>query len=142
MFTSKLILVSETDVVINPRSPLTVVAQDNQPLFSADTMPECVQQTPLTHLIIFAVPDRSSLAMSAWNCTSGFQDHTDEIKPVQRHNTTYLSLASMSDRVTGDGSLYIMFDTGEGPQVEEWTVPKRAGAPWVKSRRVTTDFGI
>lgn len=48
----------------------------------------------------------------------------------------------MSDRVSGDGSVYIMFDSGHGPQVEEWTVPKRAGDPWVTRRNVTVDFGL
>ena len=46
----------------------------------------------------------------------------------------------MSDRKSGDGDLYIMFDSGSGPQVEEWTVPKRAGDPWTISRAVTSNF--
>ena len=46
----------------------------------------------------------------------------------------------MSDRVTGDGNVYIMFDSGDGPQVEEWTVPKRAGNSWVMNRNVTMEF--
>jgi hypothetical protein len=94
----------------------------------------------LANLILFAVPNRSSLVLSAWNCTTGFLDHTSEIEPLQKPNTTYLSLAAMSDRVTGDGNLYVMFDSGNGPQVEEWTVPKRAGDPWVTSRNVTVGF--
>lgn len=69
-------------------------------------------------------------------------DHTSEIKPLQKSNTTYLSLAAVSDRVTGDGNLYIMYDSGNGPQVEEWTVPSRADDPWIKSRKVTTDFDL
>lgn len=60
--------------------------------------------------------------------------------PLQKANTTYLSLAAMSDKATGDGNVYIMFDSGNGRQVEEWTVPKRAGNPWVTSRKVTVDF--
>jgi hypothetical protein len=51
-------------------------------------------------------------------------------------------LAAVSDRVTGDGKLYIMFDYGRGPQVEEWTVPKRADDPWITSRNVTMDFDL
>lgn len=98
--------------------------------------------TPLANLIIFAVPDRSSLILNAWNCTTGFLDRTPEIKPLQKANTTYLTLSAMSDRATGNGSLYIMFDSGIGPQVEEWTVPTLAGDPWVTSRGVTVDFGL
>jgi hypothetical protein len=96
----------------------------------------------LTHLILFAVPDRSSLVLSAWNCTSGFSDRTSEIEPLQKPNTTYLALAAMSDRVTGIGNVYIMFDVGHGPQVEEWTVPQRAGQPWVTVKNVTVDFHL
>ena len=95
---------------------------------------------PLTHLILFAGPDRSSLVMIAWDIISGFLDHTFEIAPLQKPNTTFLSLAAMSDTATWDGNVYIMFDSGSGPQIEEWTVPKRAGLPWVTSRNVTVDF--
>lgn len=133
---------SATPLTVEPRSPLAVVAQDNQPLFTTDTLPECYQQTPLTNLVFFASPDRSSLMLSVWNCTDGFQDHTSEIQPLQKPNTTYLSIAAMSDRATGDGNIYIMFDSGKGPQIEEWTVPKRAGEPWVTSRKVDVDFAL
>ena len=105
-------------------------------------MPECTRSTPLTNLIFFATADRSALVLSAWNCTAGFLDHSSEIEPLQKPNTTYLSLAATNDRVSGDGDLYIMFDSGNGPQVEEWAVPKRAGDPWVMGRTVTDNFGI
>lgn len=105
-------------------------------------MPECTRQTPLTHLILFTVPDRSSLVMNTWNCTDGFVDHKTEIEPLQRINTTYLALAAVNDRNTGNGTLYVMFDSGRGPQVEEWVMPKQAGNMWVTSRNVTVDFGI
>lgn len=133
---------SATPLTVEPRSPLAVVAQNNQPLYTTDTLPECYQQTPLTNLVFFAAPDRKSLVLSAWNCTDGFQDHTAEIQPLQKANTTYLSLAAMSDRATGDGNLYIMFDSGKGPEVEEWTVPKLAGEPWVVSQKVDVDFAL
>jgi hypothetical protein len=96
----------------------------------------------LTNLILYAVPDRSSLVLSAWNCSTGFLNHTSEIEPLQKANATYLSLAAMSDMVTGDGNVYIMFDSGNGPQVEEWTVPTRAGDPWVTRRNVTVNFDL
>lgn len=131
-----------TGLTVEPQSPLAVVAQDNQPLFTTDLAPECMRETPLANLIFFAVPDRTSLVLNAWNCSSGFLDHTSEIEPLQKANTTFLSLSAMNDRATGDGSLYIMFDPGTGPQIEEWTVPKRAGDPWVTSRNVTVDIGV
>lgn len=131
-----------TGLRLEPQSPLAVVAQDNQPLYTTDTLPECAQNTPLTNLILFTVPDRTSLVLSAWNCTTGFLNHTSEIMPLQKANTKYLSLAAMSDKATGDGNVYIMFDSGNGRQVEEWTVPKRAGNPWVTSRKVTVDFDL
>ncbi|KAL9118892.1 MAG: hypothetical protein Q9187_004552, partial [Circinaria calcarea] len=96
---------SPTGLTVEPRSPLVVVAQDNQPLYTTDTLPECTHNTPLTNLILFAVPDRSSLVLSTWNCSTGFLDHTSEIEPLQKANTTYLSLAAMSDRATGDGNV-------------------------------------
>jgi len=133
---------SATPLTIDARAPLAVVAQDNQALYTTTTLPECYQETPLTNLIFFATPDRSSLVMSAWNCTAGFEDHTAEIQPLQKANTTFLSLTAMSDRATGDGNVYIMFDSGKGPEVEEWTVPKRAGEPWTVSRKVDVDFAL
>lgn len=131
-----------TGLTVEPRSPLAVVAQDNQPLYTTDKLPECTQDTPLANLILFAVPDCSSLVLNAWNCSLGFLDHTSEIEPLQKPNTTYLSLAAMSDGATGNGNVYVIFDSGDGPQVEEWTVPERAGDPWVTSRNVTVDFGL
>lgn len=131
-----------TGLTVDPQSPLAVVAQDNRPLYTTDPKPGCMRNAPLANFIFFAVPDRTSLVMNAWNCTSGFLDHTPEIKALQKANTIFLSLSATNDRATGDGSLYIMFDSGTGPQVEEWTVPKRAGDPWVNSRNVTVDFGV
>ena len=101
-----------------------------------------MDSTPITHLIFFAVPDRSSLVLSVWNCTSGFSDHTSEIAPLQKPNTTFLSLETIRDPETWDALVYIMFDSGSGPQVEEWAVPKIAGLPWVTSRSVTVDFQL
>ena len=98
--------------------------------------------TPLANLIIYTSPDRSSLSLNAWNCTSGFVDQTPAIQPLQKANTTFLSLAAMSDRATGDGNLYLLFDSGTGPLVEEWTVPQHAGDPWTGRRNVTVDFGL
>lgn len=46
----------------------------------------------------------------------------------------------MSDVTIGDRNVYIMFDSGNGRQVEEWTVPIRAGDPWVTRRNVTVNL--
>lgn len=133
---------STTPLTIDARAPLAVVAQDNQPLYDSNTLPECYQQTPLTNLILYTTPDRRSLGLTAWNCTAGYEDHTAEIQPLQKQNTTILALAAMSDRATGDGDMYIMYDSGAGPQIEEWTVPKRAGDPWVTRRSINADFAL
>ena len=72
----------------------------------------------------------------------GISDHTIEIAPLQKANTTFLSLAAMNHVQSGDASVYIMFDSGTGPQVEEWIMPKRAGLPWNTSTTVTVDFQL
>lgn len=131
-----------TGLTVDPRAPLAVVAQDNSVLYTNTSKQQCMSDTPLANLILFTVPDRSSLVLNAWNCTTGFLDRTFEIQPLQKANTTFLSLSATNDKATGDGYLYIMSDSGTGPQVEEWTVPKLAGDPWVTSRNITIDFGF
>ncbi|KAI4256403.1 MAG: hypothetical protein L6R42_006243 [Xanthoria sp. 1 TBL-2021] len=133
---------SATALVVEPRSPLTIAAQDNQPLYTVDTLPECAKRRPLTHLIIHASKDSQSLIFSAWNCSSGVSDHTSQIKPLQKTNTTFLALSALNNKGTGDRVIYIMFDDGKGPQIEEWTVPTHVGDPWATSRNVNTDFGL
>ena len=131
-----------TDLRVDPRASLAVLAQDNRSFYAKTKSPECAKNAPLTHLIFYTVPDRSSLVMSAWNCTTGFEDHTTEIMPLQKTNTTFLALATVSDRFTSTGDIYIMYDSGHGPQVEEWVMPLRAGDPWNTSRPVTVDFSL
>ena len=53
-----------------------------------------------------------------------------------------MSLAVVNDKFTGDSSLFVLLDTGKGPQIEEWAVPKLAGEPWTASRNVLVDFGM
>ena len=127
-------------MVVEPRSPLAVAVQDNQPLYRADTLPECAKRRPLTHLIFYASRNSQRLILSAWYCSTGFSDHTPQIKPLQKPNTTYLALSALNDRARGKGVIFIMFDPGTGPQIEEWTVPSLAGDPWVTRRDVNTDF--
>jgi len=80
--------------------------------------------------------------MSAWDRTAEFKDYTSEMKPLQGAETTSLSFDALSDRATSDRNLYIMFDSGRGPKVEEWTVPKRLGEPWTVGKRVDVDFAV
>ena len=63
---------SATGFTIDQRSPLTVAVQNNQCLYRFEELPECTRDQPATHLILYAVPDRTSLALGAWNCSSGF----------------------------------------------------------------------
>ncbi|KAL8864488.1 MAG: hypothetical protein Q9198_009830, partial [Flavoplaca austrocitrina] len=129
-----------TDLIVEPRSPFAIAVQDNQPLYTLDKFPECAKRRPLTHLIFYASRDSQRLILSAWKCSTGLLDHTPEIKPLQKPNTTYLALSAVDDRAKGRGVLYVMFDPGPGPQIEEWTVPSLAGDPWVTRRTVNTDF--
>ena len=144
IFIRMLIVLVATGLNVDPHAPLAIIAQDNQPLYGdISHLPECTHNTPLTNLIIYTTDaSRSSLSLSAWNCTSGFVDQSADLKPLQKANATFLSLAGMSERATGNGSLYVMFDVGRGPQVEEWAVPKHAGDLWVTSRPVQVNFGL
>ena len=50
---STLISNSETGLTVEPRSPLAIVAQDNQPLYTSEKLPECMGNTPLTNFFFF-----------------------------------------------------------------------------------------
>ncbi|KAL8849392.1 MAG: hypothetical protein Q9221_005630 [Calogaya cf. arnoldii] len=133
---------STTGLIVEPRSPLAVTTQDNRPLYTLDTLPECAKKRPLTHLILYTSQDYQRLILSAWNCSSGVSDLTLQIEPLQRANTTYLALAALSNKATGEAAVYIMFDAGNGPQIEKWTVSARAGDQWSITRSVNTDFSL
>ncbi|KAL8634537.1 MAG: hypothetical protein Q9228_007868, partial [Teloschistes exilis] len=85
-------LSTATGLIVDPRVPLAVVAQDNTALYNTVTTRQCMLDTPLANLIIYTIPDRSSLTMNAWNCTTGFLDRTSDIEPLQKANTTFLAL--------------------------------------------------
>jgi hypothetical protein len=74
--------------------------------------------------------------MSTWNCTVGFVDTTAQIQAFMKTNATYLALTSH-----GDAKVYVMFDLGNGPLIEEWTVPRYSGDKWGAVRNVSTNFG-
>jgi hypothetical protein len=127
----------DTGLNVATGSPLTVVGQDNTHLFNADTVPECSKSRLLTHLILYAVPDRSSLNLDVWNCSAGFINSTSQIQPLLKENSTYLALTSHQN-----GSIYVMYDQGNGPQIEEWKVPKVSGDPWNSVQNVTAKFNV
>ncbi|KAF2201714.1 hypothetical protein GQ43DRAFT_370768 [Delitschia confertaspora ATCC 74209] len=102
------------------RTPFCVATQDNTPLFTQDTLPECAKTEPWTHLLLFGTPDRGDLRHVSWNCSSGFNDRTAMIKPLLKRNRTYLNLAAAHQ----DNRVYVVYDEGEGPVIEEWNVPQ------------------
>lgn len=135
--------VTATDVAVDGNALITVMSQDNQPLYGDSNQPECMFDTPLTNLIVYTDAAKTTLFLDAWNCTDGFMNHTSELAPLQKPKTKFLALANMNDRNTsqvGNNALYILYDSGHGPQIEEWAVPQRAGQPWTGGRNVTANF--
>jgi len=126
---------TDTGISLAPQTPLTVVGQDNTHLYTTTTVPECSKTRLLTHLILYAVPDRSSLNLNVWNCSAGFVNSTTQILPLLKKDTMYLALASHRN-----GSVYVLFDQGNGPQIEQWTVPLVSGDPWTTVQNVTAKF--
>ncbi|KAI9711792.1 MAG: hypothetical protein M1820_001937 [Bogoriella megaspora] len=126
---------SETGIIFPSNSSITVVSQDNSPSFTQDLFPECAKTHPLTHLILYTSADQSTLNLNTWNCSKGFVNSTAEIAQLLKPDTTYLALASHND-----GRIYVMFDPGTGPEIEEWTVPSLSGNAWTGVRNVTTSF--
>jgi hypothetical protein len=130
-----LIIDLDTGITLVNQSPLTVVGQDNTHFFTMETVPECSKKQLFTHLILYTIPDRSSVNLNVWNCSSGFVNSTSQIQPLLKPNTTYLELASYNN-----GSVYVLFDQGNGPQIEEWVTPLVSGDPWKPARNVTAKF--
>lgn len=106
--------------------------EDNRNWYSDDDLPQCARGTAgsfLTHLLLFASPDRQTLTLVSWNCSSGFVAQQNRIEDLLKPNRTYLGLATTSaSNLTFVGqSVYVLFDEGAGPQVEEWRVPSSGG---------------
>ncbi|EJT74826.1 hypothetical protein GGTG_08664 [Gaeumannomyces tritici R3-111a-1] len=123
---------SSTAFKLSPQSPLAVIARDNTGFYSRDTLPACARAAPYTHLVLFASPDRSSLSLVSWNCSGGFAEQTAKIKPLllvrDRPGRTYLDLAApqpdgLANTTPSSGRVYVLFDAGDGPEVEEWEAP-------------------
>lgn len=76
---------------------------------------------------MFATPDRSNLTLVSWNCSSGFLDQTSAIAPFLAQNRTYIGLANTLTSLNSDDQrVYVLFDGGTGPEIEEWQVPPGA----------------
>lgn len=111
-----------------PGTPICVTAEDNRNFYTPKTLPECALSKAgafLTHLILFATPDRKDLTLVSWNCSSGFVTQNDRIEGLLRPGRTYLDLAAASaSNLTFVGDrVYVLFDGGDGPEIEEWGVP-------------------
>ncbi|KAI0528332.1 hypothetical protein GGR58DRAFT_529053 [Xylaria digitata] len=115
-----------------PHTALSISTQDNRDYFTTTTLPECVADQQLTCLILFPTIDRNSLNFVSWNCSSGFLNQTTRIEPLLQSNRTYLGLAStVTSFDSEDQRVYVLFDAGNGPEIEEWEVPPRAqNANW------------
>ncbi|KAK0620525.1 hypothetical protein B0T14DRAFT_497038 [Immersiella caudata] len=120
----------DIDLDMSPRTPLCVTMEDNRNRFRQSPLPECAESgTFLTHLLLFASPNRHSLSLVSWNCSSGFVPQQNRIEGLLKPNRTYLGLAttSASSLSFADQRVYVLFDEGAGPQVEEWEVPASGG---------------
>ncbi|KAK0712121.1 hypothetical protein B0H67DRAFT_587080 [Lasiosphaeris hirsuta] len=120
--------VANTAFQLPPHTPLCVMTEDNRNWFSEATLPECARTNTgafITHLILFASPDRRNLTLVSWNCSSGFLVQQDRINPLLKPNRTYLGLSSTSasNLTFVDQRVFVLFDEGAGPRAEEWQVP-------------------
>ncbi|TLS21589.1 uncharacterized protein PpBr36_10132, partial [Pyricularia pennisetigena] len=124
---------SSTAFKLQAQTPLAVIPRDNTGFYNRDTLPECARTAPYTHLILFASSDRSSLLLVSWNCSGGFVDQTSKIGPLVvvpgRPSRTYLALAApqpdgLANSTPSSGRVFVLFDAGDGPQVEEWQAPR------------------
>ncbi|KAJ8133256.1 hypothetical protein O1611_g360 [Lasiodiplodia mahajangana] len=125
-----------------PHTALSISTQDNRDYFTNTTLPDCARgDQPFTHLIMFPTPDQSSLNLISWNCSSGFVNQTTKIEPLLKAPRTYLGLANtVSSLDPEDQRVYVLFDGGDGPEIEEWQVPPGSrDADW-RALEVPTTF--
>ncbi|SPO06374.1 uncharacterized protein DNG_09063 [Cephalotrichum gorgonifer] len=110
-----------------PRTPICVTTADYRASYTRQTLPECARTDTgafNTHFILFATADRKSLTLVSWNCSSGFIRQQNRIEKLLRPDRTYLDLsATMAGNLTSaDDRVYVLFDGGNGPEIEEWQV--------------------
>lgn len=123
----------ETAFDLAPHTPICVTTEDNRNYYTDATLPECAQTNTgafITHLILFASFDRKNLTLVSWNCSNGFMVQQDRIEKLLRPNRTYLGLTttSASNLTFTDDRVYVLFDEGNGPEVEEWQIPPSGGS--------------
>ncbi|KAK1753797.1 hypothetical protein QBC47DRAFT_387152 [Echria macrotheca] len=121
-----------TALPLSPHTPFCVTIEDNRNWYTTATLPECTRTstgTFITHLLLYASADRGTLSLVSWNCSSGFVEQQSRIEKLLKPNRTYLGLASTSasNLTFVDQRVYVLFDEGAGPQVEEWGVPASGG---------------
>jgi len=136
---------TDTNVKLAPKTPVCVIPEDNRNRVTGSTVPQCASGTAgafFTHLILYATPDRTSLNLLAWDCANGFVDQTSRIEPLLKPGRTYLALTTATPvsgtPVTEGQRVYVLFDDGRGPLMEEWEVPASGtgantaaqGGPW------------
>ena len=131
-FQENLTLSADTNFEFPPGTPLCLTARDNRASFTKETLPECAKSATgalITHLILFATPDRKSLRLVSWDCSRGFTEQQGRIEGLLRPGRTYLDLASASAGGAGLGGerVYVLYDAGSGPEIEEWEVPDGSG---------------
>ncbi|KAI0886488.1 uncharacterized protein GGS22DRAFT_198913 [Annulohypoxylon maeteangense] len=124
------ILGDEVSTTFNlaPHTPICVTMEDNRNYYTEDgTLPQCAKNNGafLTHLILFASPDRKNLTLVSWNCSSGFSIQQSRIEKLLLPDRTYLGLAttSASNLTFADNRVYVLYDEGNGPEVDEWQIP-------------------
>jgi hypothetical protein len=69
-----------------------------------------------------------------WNCSAGFVDISDSLNAVIHKKRHYIALSSHDD-----AKVYVMYGDGDGPQIEQWSVPPYSGLPWTKIQAVPVD---
>jgi hypothetical protein len=127
-----------TPFSVPPGTPLCVTTEDNRNFFTQNTRPECtrpeVANAFLTHLILFATPDRESLTLVSWNCSSGFLVQQDRIGHLLKSGRRYVGLTATSGSNGGNGTftgqrVYVAYEEvgTKGAKVEEWAVPGSGG---------------
>ena len=113
-----------------PGAPITALTQDNTPLYTSwGERPQCSWTLPPTQLFVFGSSNGSTLNAVSWNCSAGFVILTPSLANVLKPNRTYQALSSHSD-----GKVYVMFDQGDGQQIEQWTVPQFSGQMWDETK--------
>jgi hypothetical protein len=118
--------------VLSPRTPFVVLVQDNTSLYSSFGYNlQCTKTTPLTYLILYTNADRSGLLLNSWNCSSGLVNHTAQIGKYANPNRKYLGLAAHDD-----GKVYVQYNQGLGPEMEEWQAPRTAFEEWSMTGKI------